>query len=203
MVNVETFGGVARIILDAPQEKNKLSVRRLLDLRRCLGDLEKTDVEVVSLESGAPDIFAAGADIAELSLLDMESAMEFSRNGQALMNAFANFPAPVFCLVSGPCFGGALDLALACDYILASKDAKFCHPGVHLGIITGWGGTVRLIERVGVAVGRFLLLTGQTVDAEYGLQVGLVDGLFPTMKDVKRAFEQATTQLDLWPKKAR
>ena len=77
--------------------------------------------------------------------------------------------------VNGYCYGGALDLALACDSRIASPNAEFCHPGGGLGIMTGWGGTQRLPRLVGEAAALEIFLMGKKVNAENAMSIGLVD----------------------------
>lgn len=201
MVQIHRWNSVARIVLDAPEEKNKLSVARQRALAEALNALLQEPPAALALMSSAPDIFAAGADIEELSVLDADTADAFSQEGQALMAQFAAFPAPVFCLVAGPCFGGALDLALACDYVFAADNAVFCHSGVRLGIMTGWGGTLRLPRRVGDAVARHMLVTGAPMAAQAAASVGLVDRLVQTHDQLLGAFEAACRTLAVWPKR--
>src|SRR5690606_19707953 len=95
--------------------------------------------------------------------------------GQRLMNMIANAEARTIAAVNGYCFGGGLDLALACDERLASPIAEFCHPGGSLGIMTGWGGTQRLPRLVGEAAALEMFLTGKRVGAEEAKRLGLVD----------------------------
>lgn len=126
---------------------------------------------------GTDEVFASGADLREIAGLDSETARPFAERGQALMNAIANLSIVTIAAINGYCFGGALDLALACDYRVASPNAQFSHPGVTLGIITGWGGTQRLPRLVGEAVALEMLLTAGRFNAGWALKRGLVHEL--------------------------
>ncbi|MEQ1924236.1 MAG: enoyl-CoA hydratase/isomerase family protein, partial [Pyrinomonadaceae bacterium] len=125
--------------------------------------------------TGVGNTFASGADLREIAAVTAENAADFARRGQRLMALVAKFPVETFAAINGYCFGGALDLALACNRRIASPDAKFAHPGAGLGIITGWGGTQRLPRLVGEAAALELFLTATPIDADKALAIGLVD----------------------------
>jgi enoyl-CoA hydratase/carnithine racemase len=125
--------------------------------------------------TGNPKFFSAGADLDEISALNGPEAYEFSKMGQRLMNAVANFPAPVHAAIHGYCMGGGLDLALACDHRIASPHAVFGHRGAALGLITGWGGTQRLPRLVGKAKALEMFVAAETVHAYDAWKIGLVD----------------------------
>jgi enoyl-CoA hydratase/carnithine racemase len=91
------------------------------------------------------------------------------------MNMIAALDAKTIAAVNGFCYGGALDLTLACDSRIASPNAEFCHPGGGLGIMTGWGGTQRLPRLVGEAAALEIFLTGKKISADEAFQIGLVD----------------------------
>ena len=99
--------------------------------------------------TGSERAFAAGAEIAELTRLSGSEAFEFSRVGQEVLGTIASSDKPVVAAIRGYCIGGGLDLALACRARIATADTVFAHPGVTLGIITGWGGTQRLPRLIG------------------------------------------------------
>lgn len=178
----------ATLTLCDSANKNMLSVNRLRQLTQVWDEIAELDVADLGIASESPTIFAAGADIRELMALDSLSAQTYAQLGQALMQRIEDHPARVVALVSGPCFGGALDLCLACDEIWASKQAVFCHPGSRLGIMTGFGGTVRLPEKVDQRFARWMLVSGCRVSAEDALAVGLVARLFDSHEDM----------MDLW-----
>jgi enoyl-CoA hydratase len=124
--------------------------------------------------TGTERAFAAGAEIAEAARLTPASAFQFSRRGQAVMGAIASSATPVVAAISGYCIGGGLDLALACRARIAAADAVFAHPGVTLGIITGWGGTQRLPRLIGRGRALEMFVTGGRVRADEALAWGLV-----------------------------
>jgi enoyl-CoA hydratase/carnithine racemase len=124
--------------------------------------------------TGTGRAFAAGAEIAEVARLTPTSALEFSRRGQEVLGRIASIAKPVVAAIRGYCIGGGLDLALACRARIAAADAVFAHPGVTLGITTGWGGTERLPRLIGRGRALELLVTGGRIRANEALAWGLV-----------------------------
>lgn len=174
--------GWGRILFTRPEQKNKFTVSFLKEATGIFQQIhsEKDSFQVISIESKADSIFAAGADMTELLQLNRRSAEEYSLLGQSLMELIEECPVPVIALVCGPCIGGGFDLALSCHSIFGTHRAVFAHPGVFLGLVTGFGGTVRLAEKIGVGPAREALLTGRSIHAEEALQLGLIDRLFHT-----------------------
>jgi enoyl-CoA hydratase len=124
--------------------------------------------------AGGDRAFAVGAEIAEVARLTPDSEFDFSRRGQAVLGAIASSAKPVVAAIRGYSIGGGLDLALACRARIAAADAVFAHPGVTLGIITGWGGTQRLPRLIGRGRAMELLVTGGRIRAREALEWGLV-----------------------------
>jgi enoyl-CoA hydratase len=127
--------------------------------------------------TGSECAFAAGAEIGEVARLTAGEAFEFSRRGQAVLGAVASSAKPVVAAIRGYCIGGGLDLALACRARIGSADAVFAHPGVTLGIITGWGGTQRLPRLIGRGRAMEMLVSGGRIRAGEALAWGLVSGV--------------------------
>lgn len=119
-------------------------------------------------------MFASGADIRELAQLDPAAALEFSKLGQDLFQTIADARQITIAAINGYCMGGGLDLALACDFRVASKAAVFAHPGARLGIITGWGGTQRLPRIIGRARALEFFALARSFTSEEALEIGLV-----------------------------
>jgi enoyl-CoA hydratase/carnithine racemase len=141
--------------------------------------------------AGNDRFFSAGAELEEISALDGLTAYEFSKMGQALMNAIDGFPAPVYAAVSGYCMGGGLDLALACRHRVASPNAVFGHRGAALGLITGWGGTQRLPRLIGRGRALEMFVAAEKIMAHQALRIGLVDAIAgdPVAEAVRRIGE--------------
>lgn len=176
-IKIETDESSVIVRFDNFAERNPLSVGVLKRLHDLMNDFaNRTDIEKIII-TGTKDVFASGANLREIAKITSETAREFAMCGQSLMKKIADSPKMTIAAVNGFCFGGALDLALSCDARIASPDAIFSHPGVNLGIITGWGGTQRLPRLVGEARALEMFLTAKRVNANEALRIGLVDAV--------------------------
>jgi enoyl-CoA hydratase len=173
-ISVESNGDVLVITFDRPEVRNPISVEVIDSIERAL--VFAADVRRIVF-TGRDGIFASGADLREIAGLDRASAREFAERGQSLMEAISQLPAETVSLIDGPCYGGALDLALACRRRLATSRSTFCHPGARLGIMTGWGGTQRLPRLVGETAALEMFLTAEPIDAVEALRIGLIDAI--------------------------
>lgn len=168
---------IAVVRFNRPAQRNPLSVDTLKLLDSITRNLfSRSDIHAI-IFTGAGDVFASGANIRELAQLSSETALEFSKFGQALFQTIAEAKQLTIAAINGYCIGGALDLALACDIRVASNSAVFAHPGARLGIITGWGGTQRLPRIVGRANALELMLTARRYTAFDALRINLITGL--------------------------
>ena len=163
------------IRFNRPEIRSPLSIFVLEELHEILDKAVNNKALQTIVFTGVGDVFASGADLREIAAIKSQTAHEFARRGQNLMNIIAAARQTTIAAVNGFCFGGALDLALSCDRRIASLNAVFSHPGVNLGIITGWGGTQRLPRLVGKAAALEMFLTAKIVDANEALRIGLVD----------------------------
>lgn len=174
-LKIENYRETKIIQFNRPEIRSPLSIAVLKELHRVIDEI-KTDENIKTvIFTGAKDVFASGADLREIARVTKETAREFALRGQNLMKKISELPQTTISAVNGYCFGGALDLALACETRIASPNAQFAHPGASLGIVTGWGGTQRLPRLVGEAKALEIFLTGKRVDAEEALRIGLID----------------------------
>ena len=170
---IERKDGFELLRLISEYGTNRLSRDCVLSLTGILGELAgKAQPMIVA---GNEKFFSVGADLREIVALCGAEAYEFAGMGQALMNAVARFPAPVYAAIEGHCMGGGLDLALACSCRIAAPGAVFGHRGAALGLMTGWGGTQRLSRLVGKAKALELFVAAEKVTAAEALRIGLVD----------------------------
>lgn len=176
-VAIETRGNALIIRFTRPEIRNPLSLEVLESLDRIIDDVSKSNCLQKVLFTGAGNSFASGADLREIADVTPETAKEFSLRGQRLMNKIADVPNATIAAINGFCFGGALDLALACKERIASPTATFAHPGAGLGIITGWGGTQRLPRLIGRANAQEMFFTAAPVTAADALRTGLIDSI--------------------------
>lgn len=171
-LNIEQTDEAMIVRFTRPDIRNPLS-REVVEW---LHEIDSIDGGVKKLIfTGSGDAFASGANLNEIAALSAEDAPDFARLGQSLMKKIDELPQLVIAAINGYCFGGALDLALACDVRIASSNARFAHPGAGLGIITGWSGTQRLPRLVGLGNALELFFTASPIDAERALQIGLID----------------------------
>jgi enoyl-CoA hydratase len=178
-IRSEDRGAVVVLTLDRPKALNALDRATLAALlARCAELAQRREVRAVVL-TGEGRAFAAGADIAEMQAHGPLEAEAFSRLGHAAFAALEALPIPTIAAVNGYALGGGCELACACDFIYASSRARFGQPEVNLGIVPGFGGTSRLPRRVGIAWAKELVLTGETIDAETALRIGLANRVFP------------------------
>lgn len=171
-------GAVALLILDRPQALNALDRATLERLRARVAELAGDGAVRAVVVTGAGRAFAAGADIAEMRRLDPVGAEAFSRLGHEAFAALEALPVPTLAAVNGFALGGGCELALACDWIYASAKARFGQPEVNLGLLPGFGGTSRLVRRVGPAWAKELILAGEPIDADTALRIGLANRVF-------------------------
>jgi enoyl-CoA hydratase len=177
-VLAERRGPVALLTLNRPQSLNALDRALLEELAaRIVGVAADTAVRAVVV-TGAGRAFAAGADIAAMQPFTAAQAGEFSRLGQRTFAALEALAVPTIAAVNGYALGGGCELACACDWIYASAKARFGQPEVNLGITPGFGGTTRLVRRVGMAWAKEIVLTGEPIDAEQALRIGLANRIY-------------------------
>jgi enoyl-CoA hydratase len=173
-------GPIVTLTLNRPDKLNALDAEVLGALEAAIGALRKdASVRVAILTGAGEKAFAAGADIAAMQSMTPEQALGFARRGHAIGAAIEEAPFPVIAAVNGFALGGGCELALACDFIYASDRAKLGQPEVKLGVMPGFGGTQRLLRRVGIGLARELCYTAKTLDAAEALRVGLVNAVFP------------------------
>ncbi len=185
-------GAVAVLTFDDPDAKlNVISPEVFAGLKDQLQTLASdTAVKGIVLASAKPHCFFAGADLKVMrevmAAADARARGEaLSREGQAFMAFVEDLTTPVLAAISGVCLGGGTELALACAYRIAAVEdatgpgAKIALPEVQLGILPGWGGSVRLPERIGVPAALDVMMTGRNLDARRALKAGLVDETAP------------------------
>ena len=171
---VEDLGESLVVVFNRPERRSPLSEVVVDQLITILSSHSIRRNRQRVIFTGKEGVFASGADLLEIDRLDSDMAPDFARKGQHLMNLIAGLPQTI-AAIDGFCFGGALDLAISCDKRISSPSSKFCHPGVGLGIITGWGGTQRLPRLLGESRALEMLLTARVVEAEEALHIGLID----------------------------
>jgi enoyl-CoA hydratase len=169
-------GAIALLTVNRPKTLNAINRELFENLARVLRDVRHDAGIRVLIVTGAGDrAFVAGADIGAMSDMTALDGLEFSRLGHRVMQTIEDLPIPVIAAVNGFALGGGLELAMACDLIIASEKARFGQPEINLALIPGVGGTQRLPHRIGQARARELILTGDLIDAKTALEWGLVN----------------------------
>jgi enoyl-CoA hydratase len=167
-------GQVGILKLDRPQALNALNHQVLAELESFFNNSTSWGVRCLILTGGGEKSFVAGADIKEMKDFGGAQAEELALRGQRIFQLIENCPIPVIAAVNGFALGGGMELALACDFILASENARFGLPEVSLGIMPGYGGTQRLSRHLGRAKARLFALTGDMFSARQCFEWGLV-----------------------------
>jgi enoyl-CoA hydratase len=184
--------GIYLLTLNRPQALNALNAATLNELAQAVAQVAADAGARVLLVTGAGDkAFVAGADISEMQQLTAEQARAFSAKGMQVMHALEALPVPVIALVQGYALGGGCELAMACDWIIASERAVFGQPEVNLGIPPGFGGTQRLARLVGRARALELVTTARQVRADEALTIGLVTQIVPAAELSERGMTVA------------
>jgi enoyl-CoA hydratase len=173
-IKAEILDGIAILTINRPQVLNALNSAVLLEMNGFLENVERRKDIRVMVITGEGKAFVAGADIAEMLDLDPQQALLFAKQGQTTFERFENLPFPVIAAVNGYALGGGCELAMSCDFRIASKTARFGQPEMSLGLIPGYAGTQRLTKIVGVGNALYLILTGETITAEDAFRIGLV-----------------------------
>ncbi len=192
---LERAGAVATIRLNRPKALNALDAATLRELARAIRDIRRDDgVRAVVITGAGEKAFCAGADIAAMAAMSGEDGHAYSRLGHEVLGRLEELDVPVVAAVNGVALGGGLELALACDLIVAAQKARLGLPEITLGLIPGFGGTQRLVLRTGLARARELVYLGGMVPADEALRIGLVNRVVP---DNQLAAEAATLAAEL------
>jgi len=189
-----TQNKIATVTINRPDKLNALNATTKSELKNLFQHLKTSDdVDVVILTGAGEKAFVAGTDIGELTTLDGNSGKEFASGGQEIFDAIQHLGKPVIAAINGYALGGGCELALACHIRIASENAKFGQPEVNLGIIPGYGGTQRLARTIGVGKAMEMILTGNQIDANEALRIGLVNKVVPLSELMKTANDIAQT----------
>ncbi len=170
----EAGATIALVTINRPDKLNALNRDVLTGLEKRLGEARDAGARCM-IVTGAGKAFVAGADISAMQDMTPGQARDFSELGHRVGHAMEAQPYPIIAAINGFALGGGCELALACDFAYASTKAKLGQPETKLGVIPGFGGTQRLLRRVGVAMARELVYTGKMIGADEALRIGLVN----------------------------
>ena len=183
---VERAGAVVTLTLNRPEARNALDTEMLRALARAVRDVRRAgDVRSVVLTGAGDKAFSAGADVGAMAAMTAADGHVFAR--------LEELDVPVVAALNGVALGGGLELALACDLIVASERARLGQPEINLGLIPGFGGTQRLALRIGLARTRELVYLGHMITAEESYRIGLVNRVVPADRLRAEAAELGAT----------
>jgi enoyl-CoA hydratase len=168
---------VAILTINRPKALNALNNDTLLDIKSAITEIKEDSSIDVLIITGADKAFVAGADISFMQPLTAIEGRAFGALGQAVFRAIEAMEKPVIAAINGFALGGGCELAMCCDFRVASTKAKFGQPEVGLGITPGFGGTQRLPRLVGSGMAKQMLYTADIVDATEALRIGLVNSV--------------------------
>jgi enoyl-CoA hydratase len=187
-LRLESRPPLAIVTLDRPKVLNALNAVTFTELDTVFHALAAdADIRVILLTGAGGRAFAAGADIAELAATTAGDGRAFSLRGQQVFRYIETLGKPVIACIQGFALGGGCELAMACTLRIAADDARLGQPEVKLGVIPGYGGTQRLPRLVGRGAALKLLLTGEIINAQEALRIGLVDEVVPAADLMQRA----------------
>jgi enoyl-CoA hydratase len=182
--------GILTITLNRETKLNALTLGTLQEIRAAVQSAQRDpQVKGIILTGSGQKAFAAGADISEFAHFTEDQATRMSADGHDVMNTIENSEKPVIAAVNGFALGGGCELAMCCHMRIASENAKFGQPEVNLGVPPGYGGTQRLIQLIGKGKAIELLLTGDAIDAQTALNLGLVNHVVPQEELIARSKE--------------
>lgn len=178
-IRVEVKNETAIITISREKSLNSLNRKTLEELEVALYKAHYDHgIKAILITGAGERAFVAGADINEMAEFTPQMALEFTRLGQRVLFNISKIPKVVIAAVNGYALGGGCELAMACDLIYAAKRAIFGQPEVKLGIIPGFGGTQRLSRLAGKTKAKELIFTGEMINADEALKIGLISGVF-------------------------
>ncbi len=183
---------VGVLTVNRPKVMNALNPETLQEINQVIQDVRNGDqIRVLVITGAGEKAFVAGADISEFPKINALQARLFARQGQEIFAALEDLPIPVLACVNGFALGGGLELAMSCDFIYASEQAKMGQPEINLGVIPGFGGTQRLSRLVGKAKAKELCMTGAQISAQEARDLGLVAEVYPAQELWTKTMEVA------------
>ena len=174
ILQLEVKDQIALVSINRPEAMNALNTRFFNEMDQVVAHINsRSDVRVMII-TGSGKAFVAGADIAEMVDKTPAEGSAFSRLGQNTFSSFGDMDIPVIAAINGFALGGGLELAMGCDFRIASNKAKFGQPEVNLGLIPGYAATQRLPRLTGMGDALYMLMTAEMVEAAEALRIGLV-----------------------------
>jgi len=184
--------GIQVVKISRPEALNALNTETLHELKQVLTKIAADNsVRVVVLTGAGEKSFIAGADIAEMKDKSVGEGTRFAQLGHEVTKLLELMPKPTIAAVNGFALGGGTEMAIACDFIIASDKAVFGQPEVGLGIIPGFGATIRLSKFVGMPKAKELIFTGRRIKADEALAIGLANHVYPAADFMPKVMDLA------------
>jgi enoyl-CoA hydratase len=184
--------GICIVKISRPKALNALNTETLHEMKTVLTqEMSNPKTRVLLLAGDGEKAFIAGADIAEMKDKDTGEGIGFSQLGHDVAKLLETMPKPTIAVVNGFALGGGTEMAIACDFIIASDKAVFGQPEVGLGVIPGFGATFRLSKFVGIPMAKELIFSGRKIKADEAKEIGLVNHIFPADQLMTKAIEIA------------
>jgi enoyl-CoA hydratase len=190
-VQISAVDGVALVRLNRPEKMNAFDAAQLDGLHEALRWFLAADDVRVGVLTGNGRAFCAGGDITTFDAIDAETGYAYTRRGYDMLRPLETGEKPIIAAVDGWCLAGGLEVALACDFIVAGEGATFAFGEVDLGLIPGYGGCVRLTRAIPARRARQMILTSERVRAPEARELGLVNEVVPAGEALGRALELA------------
>ncbi len=185
----EKKDNIAWIKLNRPEKLNALTIEMLEEISIIIDKIEEDpEIKCVIITGSGEKSFCSGADISIFPSLTPIEAEEFSRKGQKIFSKIENSSKIFIAAINGYCLGGGLELAIACDFRIASENSEFGSPEINLGFIPGWCGTQKLPRLIGLSKAKEMIMLGERLKAEEALKIGLIDKIVP----IEKLYEEAS-----------
>lgn len=191
MIELKEYENYAVLRIMREEKANAMNIDMIEELDSAVTSLETRKNIISVIITGSGRFFSAGGDLGEMLKLEEGMGRLFSMKGQELMDKIERSSKIYIAALNGPAYGGGMELALACDIRIASREVKMGQTEINVGLVTGWGGAERLIRYVGKSIASYMLLTGAVVDAEYAMKIGLVHRIAdnPLEESIKLSME--------------
>ena len=194
-------GEVLWLTMNDESKKNCLSETMQIELHEVLSEVARDNsIRCVVLDGAGDKVFCSGGDINTFQKLDLVTGYDYLyQRGNSIQHLLTSMEKPVIAAVGGLCFAGGLELALACDFIYATRNAQFGLLEINLGVLAGWGGTVRLPRAISERRAKEMIYRGEIIDATEAHKWGLVNRVFETHEGMRQGLEQTVTEITSKP----
>ncbi len=195
-IRLSVNGSAATLTVDRPDVRNAIRYETMLEINSVLNEIESDEcIRVLVITGSGEKAFISGGDISVMAGgISYVDTLNSINRGKDVITRIEYFPKPVIARINGFALGGGFEVALGCDFRIASENAFFGFPEINLGIIPGYGGTQRLPRLAGMGKARELILTGDHITAEEAFEAGIINRVVP-MESLDSEVEKAAAKL--------